>query len=198
MARNVSSNLHMLPLFDLPPALPPGFTYTSEFITPEEEQELIGHIVGTGLKTFHFHGFQAKRRTLNHGYDWSFENRTLSRGRPIPEHFEWLIGKVARQVGLAQERIVQLLLIEYPPGAVINWHRDAPHFDMIMGISLHGERIFRLRPHDRKKQGRSAIIPLPVAPRSLYTMHGEARSEWEHSTQPVDEARYSITMRTLR
>jgi alkylated DNA repair dioxygenase AlkB len=185
-------------LFDLPPTLPPGFTYTPDFITLEEEQDLIQHIQVTELKAFQFHGYEGKRRTANYGYDWSFEKRTLSKGRPIPEHFHWLIERVAGQVDLPQERTVQLLLIEYPPGAVINWHRDAPPFDMIMGISLQGDRTFRLRPHDKGKQGRGSIISLPVAPRSLYTMHGEARSEWEHATLPVEEVRYSITVRTLK
>jgi alkylated DNA repair dioxygenase AlkB len=185
-------------LFDIDPNLPLGFTYTPNFITPSEEQELIEAIRAIEMKAFQFHGYEGKRRTKNYGYNWSFENRTLSKGLPIPSHFQWLIDRVARQISIPPDRIVQLLLIEYPPGAVINWHRDAPPFDVIMGISLYGDRIFRLRPHDKNKQGRSSIISLPIAPRSLYTMQGEARSEWEHSTQLVDEVRYSITMRTLK
>ncbi len=185
-------------LFDIPPQLPPGFTYTPGFITIQEEKELIDRIRSTDLNAFKFHGYEGRRRTANYGYDWSFENRTLSRGRAIPEHFQWLIGKVSDQVGLPVDHVVQLLLIEYPPGAVINWHRDAPPFGMIMGLSLHGDRVFRLRPREQKYQVRSAIISLPVAARSLYTMDGEARWEWEHATKPEKDVRYSITMRTLK
>lgn len=190
--------LVMSMLFDVPPVLPPGFSYRPEFISSEEEQRLIGQIRNTELKAFQFHGYEGKRRTANYGYNWSFEKRTLSKGRPIPEHFHWFIERAAGHSGIPAEEIVQLLLIEYPPGAIINWHRDAPPFGTIMGLSLCGERTFRLRPHDKKKQGRGSIISLRVAPRSLYVIQVEARSEWEHATLPEDDVRYSITLRTLR
>jgi alkylated DNA repair dioxygenase AlkB len=54
-----------------------------------------------------------------------------------------------------------------------------------------------LRPHDKTKQGRKAIISFPVKRGSLYLMKGLARSEWEHSISPVKAIRYSITLRTL-
>jgi alkylated DNA repair dioxygenase AlkB len=81
---------------------------------------------------------------------------------------------------------------------VINWHRDAPPFDIIAGISLLSDCIFRLRPHDKTKYKRSAIISFPVNQRSLYIIQGAARKDWQHSIAPVKQLRYSITLRTLK
>lgn len=89
-------------------------------------------------------------------------------------------------------------MTEYSPGTVINWHRDAPPFDLIAGISIRGDCKFRLRPHDKTKQTRSSVISLPVNRRSLYIIQGPARSEWQHSIAPVKQTRYSITLRTLK
>ena len=37
-----------------------------------------------------------------------------------------------------------------------------------------------------------------LAPRSIYSLTGEARSVWEHSIPPVKAHRYSITFRNFR
>jgi len=52
------------------------------------------------------------------------------------------------------------LVTEYPEGSVINWHRDAPPFDVIAGISLLPDCTFRLRPQEKLKQGRGSVISL--------------------------------------
>jgi alkylated DNA repair dioxygenase AlkB len=94
--------------------------------------------------------------------------------------------------------MAELLVTEYPPGSVINWHRDAPPFDVIAGISLSADCTFKLRPHEKEKQNRKSILSFPVKRRSLYLIQGEARTNWQHSIAPVKEMRYSITLRTLR
>jgi alkylated DNA repair dioxygenase AlkB len=184
-------------LFDYAPSLPEGFSYHPEFISVGEERELLKHIGQVELKSFFFQGFEAKRKVASFGYDYSFDNGKLSKGKDIPPAFSGLIAKVAAQMNLVPERFAELLIIEYPVGAVINWHRDAPPFDIIAGISLAGDCVFKLRPHDKKKQGRSSIINVDVKGRSLYIIRGTARSDWQHSTAPVKSMRYSITLRTL-
>jgi alkylated DNA repair dioxygenase AlkB len=150
------------------------------------------------LHTFIFQGYEAKRRVASFGYDYSFTNRQLTKGKPIPHEFDFLIRRVAAHLNILQENFVELLLTEYPVGSVINWHRDAPPFDVIAGISLAADCIFKLRPHRKEDQNRKSIINLPVARRSLYVIAGASRSEWQHSTAPVTEVRYSITLRTVR
>jgi alkylated DNA repair dioxygenase AlkB len=105
---------------------------------------------------------------------------------------------VAALISVEAEELAEILVTEYPPGAVINWHRDAPPFDIIIGISLLSDCTFRFRPYDKAKQGRKSIISTPVQRRSAYIIRDEARTDWEHSISPVKETRYSITLRTLR
>lgn len=145
-----------------------------------------------------FHGYEAKRMTKSFGYDYNFENGNLKRGEEIPETFRFLLDKTARHLSIAPDNFKELLLTAYPVGAVINWHRDAPPFGVIAGISLNADCIFRLKPYDKLKQNRSSIISFPVKRRSLYIISGKSRSEWQHSISPVKELRYSITLRTLR
>lgn len=185
-------------LFPLTQKLPPGFSYTPDFIDTDEEDRLLKEIQKIELHTFLFQGFEAKRRVASFGYDYSFEKRTLSQGQKIPSTFHWLINKVANHAGIIPNAVAELLVTEYPVGSVINWHRDAPPFDLIAGISLASDCTFRLRPHDKAKQTRGAVLSLQVRRRSLYVMRDEARTAWQHSTSPVKTVRYSITMRTLK
>lgn len=188
----------MLSLFPNEPAFPEGFSYTPDFISASDEENLLATISDIDLQTFVFQGFEAKRKFASFGFDYSFDQRKLNRGKNIPREFDDLIKKVTSHLSLPDSSVAELLVLEYPPGAVINWHRDAPPFDIIAGISLLADCTFRLRPHEKSKQGRNAVISFPVKRRSLYVMRGTARSEWQHSTAPVTHKRYSITMRTLK
>ncbi|HEX2607481.1 MAG TPA: alpha-ketoglutarate-dependent dioxygenase AlkB [Flavisolibacter sp.] len=187
----------MQSLFPLEPVWPEGFQYVPSFISPEEEAQLMETIRSIDLHTFLFQGYEAKRKVASFGYDWSFEKRTLSKGKPIPEAFQFLVQKVATHLLVETSAIGELLVTEYPAGSVINWHRDAPPFDRIIGISLATDCLFRLRPYDTAKQGRKSIHSIPVSRRSLYILQGASRTEWEHSIAPVKSQRYSITLRTL-
>lgn len=188
----------MITLFDMQPQYPPGFEYLPSFISQEEEEALIKAVDAITLHPFRFQGFEARRKVASFGYDYSFDQARLNPGQPIPPAFDFLLEKLGRHTRLSPGNFAELLVTEYPPGSVINWHRDAPPFDLIAGISLGAACSFRLRPHDKKKQGRGSIISLTVAPRSLYILKDEARSEWQHSIAPVKSIRYSITLRTLR
>jgi len=178
--------------------LPEGFSYFSDFVTIEEEIQLLKEISAIELHPLLFQGFEAKRKVSSFGFDWSFEKRKLSKGKEIPSSFDFLLQKIADRLKIQKNTFAELLITEYPIGSVINWHRDAPPFDIIVGISLLADCTFRLRPYDKAKQKRNAIISLLVKQRSLYIIKGAARSEWEHSIAPVKQLRYSITLRTLR
>jgi len=186
----------MLTLFPQETAFPEGFHYEPDFITPEEEERLLAAIRGLKLKTFVFQGYEAKRKVASFGFDWSFEHRRLSKGKDIPDAFRFLVDKTAEH--LEQPGFAELLVTEYPAGSVINWHRDAPPFGLIAGISLLSDCTFRLRPYDPPRRGRGELVTLKVDRRSLYTINGPAREAWQHSTAPVETTRYSITLRTLK
>jgi alkylated DNA repair dioxygenase AlkB len=188
----------MLTLFDQPRPLPEGFFYFPEFITEDQERQLIAVIRNIELHAMVFQGYIAKRKVASFGYDFNFSTRQLTKGQPIPAQFDWLIDKVAAQVMIKRDQIAELLVIEYPVGSVINWHRDAPPFDSIAGISLAADCTFKLRPYEKAIRTRKTTLSFPVQQRSLYLLQGPARRDWEHSTAPVTDIRYSITLRTLR
>lgn len=185
-------------LFDIAPALPGGFNYHQNFITHEEEHNLLKVIEGLPLQPMQFHEYEAKRKVISYGQGWSFTDQQLKQGNPIPAEFNFLVERIASHLSIAKELIAQFLITEYPVGSVINWHRDAPPFDIIAGVSLAADCIFKLRPHDKEKQTRSATMSLQVQRCSLYTMQGAAKSEWQHSTAPATKTRYSLTFRTLK
>ena len=185
-------------LFPLEPLFPEGFTYEDGFITKDEELQLLKEISAIELHAFTFQGYEARRRVASFGYDYSFDKGALLKGKAIPVAFEPLIRKVAEGLSLKVEDFAELLITEYPAGSVINWHRDAPPFDLIAGISLGADCLFRLRPYDEKKRDRRSVLSFPVRRCSLYVIRGAARTEWQHSIAPVQGSRYSITLRTLK
>jgi alkylated DNA repair dioxygenase AlkB len=73
-----------------------------------------------------------------------------------------------------------------------------PQFELVVGISLLGTARMRLRryPHVTHAAKRSLFVDL--APRSIYSLTGEARWGWQHAISPTPALRYSITFRTLR
>jgi alkylated DNA repair dioxygenase AlkB len=188
----------MLTLFDELPVLPEGFHYYPDFINQVEEQQLLSAIQQIELHAMEFHQYTAKRKVASFGYDYNFSSRKLIKGIEIPANFYWVIDRVAKQLFISRDHIAELLVTEYPVGSVINWHRDAPPFEAIAGISLNAGCTFKLRPYDKSLRSGKSTISLPVKQRSLYSMQGPARNDWEHSTAPVTDVRYSITLRTLK
>jgi alkylated DNA repair dioxygenase AlkB len=103
------------------------------------------------------------------------------------------------------EDLGEALVTEYAPGAGIGWHRDAPPFGIVVGVSLLSECTMQFRPWPVNKAGegasrakRSKPLAQVLAPRSVYVLDGAARSQWQHHIPAAKELRYSITFRTLR
>ena len=188
----------MITLFEQETILPYGFSYYPEFLSEQEEMRLLAAIGKLELRPLIFQSFEAKRKVESYGYDYHFDSRTISKGKDIPQSLNFLINRVAAWLNIPVEALAEVLVTEYPQGSVINWHRDAPPFDIIIGISLLSDCKFRFRPYDKTKQHRKAILSTDIARRSLYILQGEARTDWEHSISPVKDIRYSITLRTLR
>jgi hypothetical protein len=113
-------------LFPVEPLYPEGFSYTSGFLNEGEEKELYHVIRQTELHNFNFQGFKANRKVASFGYDYSFDNGSLTKGKEIPASFDFVIDKVSRHLSINRSHFAELLVTEYPPGSVINWHRDAP------------------------------------------------------------------------
>ena len=186
-------------LFGAALALPPGFNYELEFITPAEEASLLAHLVDLPLQEAKYKDFTARRRTLSYGGQYDFSTNTLERAPEIPPFLFPLRQKVAHWAGLAPDGFVQALLTEYSPGTPLGWHRDAPDFEVIVGVSLGGRARMRFRPYrPREKHDRKNVIALELEPRSAYVMRDTVRWGWQHCISETKELRHSITFRTAR
>lgn len=180
-------------LFDL--ELIPGLATCEELITSAEEEQLIEHIGRLELSPFRFQGFTGKRLTTSFGWAYDFDKGRIAETEPIPDWLEPVRNRAADFAGLPANRLVQVLVIRYDPGAGIGWHRDRPVFDEVVGISLGAPTTLTFRQRIPSGFRR---VKVPLAPRSAYHLKGEVRREWEHGIAEHDALRFSITFRTLR
>ena len=183
------------------PSLPSGMRYEEGFLTVEQEAALLASIQEISFSTFEMHGVAARRRVSFYGqtYDDALP------GADFPEFLLTLRARMAPWAGVEPDAFAMALINEYPPGAPIGWHRDAPQYGIVAGLSLLSSCRMRLRPYvspgdlpARTGEPRRATHELTLVPRSAYLLAGEARSRYEHSIPPVKQQRYSITFRTLR
>jgi len=186
-----------------PPVLA-GFFYQPEFVTSAEERQLVAEIERLEFKRVEMRGGVARRRIVHFGWTYGYYSRRTKPGDPLPAFLLPLRERAAAWAAIPAEAFAEALVTEYPAGATIGWHRDAPLFgDVIAGISLLGLSRMRFRPYVSPKEhrglpARRAIHEVEFEPRSAYLISGEARRDFEHSIPAVASLRYSITFRTLR
>src|SRR5436305_6146916 len=137
----------------------------------------------------------ARRPARQYGLSYDYEAHPPKPGEPSPAWIEPVRGAAAALGRVAPEELVEVLVQRYPEGSTIGWHRDAPAFGIVVGISLLGRARLRFQ-RGRREQRRTWEVQLEA--RSGYVLGGEARRSWEHSIPPTKELRYSITFRTLR
>jgi alkylated DNA repair dioxygenase AlkB len=178
--------------------LPEGFRYEEGFLDAQEEQTLLACLAELPLQEARYKEWIAKRRVVSYGGHYDFARNTLLSAQPIPPYLLNVRDRAARWLGVAADTLDHALVAEYQPGTQLGWHRDVPDFAKVVGISVHGPARLRLRryPHLTGSRGRSTAVEL--APRSIYSLCGEARWRWQHAISPTKRLRYSITFRTLR
>ena len=186
-----------------PPALPEGFVFEAQFLSAAEERALLDAIGRLPLEEAKYREYTARRRVAYFGHDYDFSKNRLGEAPPIPDFLEPLREKIARWMDVAAAGFVTALVTEYRPGTPLGWHRDAPDYERVAGVSLGGSARMRLRPYGRTAgktapPGKDKPLVLDLPPRSAYQMQGTARWQWQHSIPPTKELRYSITFRTLR
>jgi alkylated DNA repair dioxygenase AlkB len=187
-------------LFD--PDVPDGFVYRPDFISAGEERQLIEAIKDVEFSAFEMRGVVARRRV-------AFFGRSYDAGRtetpPLPAFLLPLRERAAAFARVDADAFAMALINEYPPGAPIGWHRDAPQYDIVFGVSLVSACRMMLRPYvspsaPRAADGRrrKATHQITLERRSAYLLAGESRTAYEHHIPAFAELRYSITFRTLR
>lgn len=182
-------------LFASPVVGPEDFAYAPDLLSREEEAALVTELDRLEFKPFEFRGFLGKRRVISFGWRYDFNHSKLTPAEDIPDFLLPLRAKAAAFAGRDPVRLEQLLINEYAPGAGIGWHRDRPEFEEVIAVSLLASGVLRLR---RRRGTGFERVNVPVEPRSVYSLSGPARTEWEHSLPEVAARRISVTFRTLR
>jgi DNA oxidative demethylase len=179
-----------------PAAAPPdGLVYRQDLLTAAEEARLLGQIEPLDFDEIRLHGVVARRTARHYGLGYDYTRREPVPGDPFPAWLEPVQALAAELASVEPEELVEALVQRYPPGAAIGWHRDAPAFGTVVGISLRASARLRFR---RGSAGDREVYEVEAEPRSGYVLAGPARTSWEHSVPAVAEERYSITFRTLR
>jgi alkylated DNA repair dioxygenase AlkB len=183
------------------PEVPEGFRYRDDFLSAEEERGLAEAIATVSFDTFQMRGVVARRRVKFYGA--AYDDMPTS---PMPEFLLGVRAQLAAWAEVPPDAFAMALINQYPAGATIGWHRDAPQYDITAGVSLLSSCRMKLRPYVSPKDLAAASRTAPrkttheiaLEPRSGYLITGLARTGYEHSVAPTAALRYSITFRTLR
>ena len=179
--------------------LPPGFHYRNAFITEANERHLLAAIADIAFSDFEMRGVVARRRVAFFGQ--SYDQMTAA---PLPAFLLPLRDMIAQWAAVEPHAFAMALINEYRPGSPIGWHRDAPQYGIVAGISLLSACRMKFRPYRSPalpaptSSRRSATSEIMLARRSAYLMTQESRTAYEHHIPPVVDLRYSVTFRTLR
>lgn len=181
---------------------PDGFRYRGEFIAPDEESRLVDQIRTVEFSNFEMRGVVARRRVAFFGRAYDAAGTAPP---PLPAFLLPLRDRIGQWTDVDPADYVMALVNEYREGAPIGWHRDAPQYELVAGVSLLSACRMKLRPYvspsalaGRRGQRRLATHDILLERRSVYLLSGEARRGFEHHIPPAAELRYSITFRTLR
>jgi alkylated DNA repair dioxygenase AlkB len=159
------------------PADVPGLTYLPNFLTGEEQAELLWEIDARPWLT------ELRRRVQHYGYKYDYKARSVDTSMRIGPLPEWALGVVRklRDRGLISEEPDQVIVNEYEPGQGIAAHVDCPpcFTETIVSVSLGSPCVM-----DYKHKSTRRVVPVLVEPGSLIVMRGEARYDWTHGIAP--------------
>jgi alkylated DNA repair dioxygenase AlkB len=183
--------------------VPHGFQYRPDFISLEEEARLADEIGRVEFSNFEMRGVVAKRRVAFFGSSYDSSRAVTP---PLPAFLLPLRAKIASWAGVDAQAFAMALINEYSPGAPIGWHRDAPQYDIVAGVSLLSACQMKFRPYVSPGEARASkeigrrrtTHEITLARRSAYVMTAESRNGFEHHIPAIASLRYSITFRTLR
>jgi alkylated DNA repair dioxygenase AlkB len=185
-------------LFADPAGVPAGFRYEDDFLSPAAEAALLAEIERLPFANARYKEWTANRRVVSYGGRYDFSAGELLPAGPIPACLFDLRAAAAQFAGVPADELTHALIAEYRAATQLGWHRDVPEFELVVGISLHGPARMRLRRYPHVPRSRERSLAVELAPRSIYSLRGEARWGWQHAISPTQALRYSITFRSLR
>ncbi|HET9752705.1 MAG TPA: alpha-ketoglutarate-dependent dioxygenase AlkB, partial [Myxococcales bacterium] len=136
--------------------LPEGFRYLPDFLSAEEERALLAQMPGAAFREVRMRGQVALRRAAHYGWDYGYESWQISPTAPVPGWLLPLRERAAGLIGAPPQALEEVLVTEYPAGAGIGWHRDAPMFGpAVVGVSLGAAAKLRFR-----RAGATSALPI--------------------------------------
>ena len=103
-----------LDLFEAPHSLPNGFRYLPDFLTADEESDLVGRFTTLPFKEFEFRGYRGNRRVLPFGWRYDFNRMELQRTDDMPEFLLQLRERATHFASLEALDLQHALLAEEP------------------------------------------------------------------------------------
>lgn len=163
-------------------SIPPiGLTVTPEFITPEEEAQIIDFVIKTEHRRT-----PGRNSVQRYGSNVPYRSNILN--QKIPELLENL-GKKLLDSGLLSSRPDSITINEYHQNQGILGHIDSKSSgEVITTLSILGSATMVLQRGAEK-------FSVELPPRCLVQMRSEARDEWTHAILPVPSTRYSVVFR---
>ena len=150
-----------------------GLTYISDYITAEQEAELIAIIDQQPWLN------DLKRRVQHYGYKYDYTARRVTSDLKLGDLPDWVMGycNELHQKQLYPQVPDQVIVNEYQPGQGIASHIDCvPCFrEAIASISLGSPCIMDF-VHSKTNEK----LPVLLEPRSLFVLNGDARYVWKH------------------
>lgn len=177
---------------------PAGLRYSEDFVSVEEEAALLAAIEQLPFANARYKEWTAHRRIVSYGGRYDFSSNELLPESPVPPFLFDLRAGAAAFVGVPAAALTHALVAEYRAATQLGWHRDVPEFELVVGVSLLGPARMRLRRYPHLARSGQRSLALELAPRSVYSLGGEARWGWQHAISPTPGLRYSITFRSLR
>jgi len=151
-----------------------GLQYFSNFISEDEEKNLIGIIDNQPWLN------DLKRRVQHYGWKYDYKARAVTPDLKLGDIPEWL-NKYCLQLkakNIFEKTPDQVIINEYQAGQGISAHIDCvPCFgDRIASLSLGSDAVMEfISPATNQK------IPVLLEQRSLVLLTGDARYKWQHT-----------------
>ena len=163
----------------------PGLQIVENWITPEEEVQLLERIGANHWE------LSLKRRVQQFGPIYNYSTKKLDPAqREIPE---WIIPFLDRIEEWFERKPEQIIVNEYKIGQGISKHIDSPLFGpTVASLSLMNDAVMEMGRYSGEKM----ILPVPKL--SLAVMKDAARNDWYHAIPNVAAERISITFRTVK
>ena len=149
-----------------------GLTFISNFITENEELELLDNINKSKWNT------EIRRRTQHYGFRYPYKNTTkLIKTDPIPKFLQGILEKLNDQTG---KDFDQIIINEYEPGHGICPHVDNTYLfgDTVVSLSLQSNTIMDFTNYGKH-------IEVELLRKSIVILQKDARYKWRHGIEAI-------------